>query len=534
MHPLVWLLWRDTRNASRRLLRRTLQPRGALAVAGLVLFAGAVGFTTQNTENFGGNVRLFGAPGLTLLVMLGAFSPLGLYFRPPDVHWLLPAPLSRTELVLFNVAIRARPAILSGLLLSLLPTWRAAGWWPAFTGYTLIFLLLQTSGQWMAVLRAWLALRVRPLWRRVLGAALFGLPLAAAALELSVRSDVDIREFFRVSRVMLLVGAPARPFLSTVVAPDLASWLLWASISMGILGAMVAHICLLPVPYREAAVQQSERRVARFARMRSGGGTFGASRSTSVARRVPMFPTLGGAGPVAWRQIQELVRNPRGVALILSIVGLVVVAVIGLPWLRGGDPILVTQLGQTGIFLVTILPLLMGDNLACDFRRDLDRMPQLKAWPISPVALAAGQIAPAALFVTAVQAVGVLAVYLATRSVTIGVAFLVLAILPVVSWVAICLDNLLFLWLPYRTVPEDPGDVGFVGRTFATALLKFAVLSVILGLALGLGVVWLRITASPALAVGIPVATLVAGCFFGTLAVADAFRRYDVSRHAPV
>lgn len=532
-HPLVWLLWRDTRNAARGLLQRTARPRGALAVAGLVLFAAAVSFTTSVSGNFGGNARVFGAPGLTLLVMLGAFSPLGLYFRPADVHWLMTAPLSRRALVLYNVAVRARPAILSGLLLSLLPGWRGAGWWQAFTGYSLIFLLLQVAAQWMAVIRAWLALHARPFWRRVLGTAVFGLPILAVALELRLRSDTGFRAFFLESRALAFVGTPTRPFLGVLVAPDLGAWLLQAGLSAGILAALVAHICILRVPYREAAVQQSERRVLRFARMRSGGGAFGASRS-SRARRVPMFPNLGGAGPVAWRQIQELVRNPRGIALILSTVALVVAAVVAVPWLRQGDRELVVQMGRTGMFLVTFLPLLMGDNLACDFRRDLDRMGQLKSWPIAPLALAAGQIAPAALFATSVQALGVTVVFLATGAVPLGVALLILALLPVVSWVALCLDNLLFLWMPYRTVPEDPGDVGFVGRTFATALFKFAALAAILGAALGLGSVALAWTGSALAAVGLPVTALLLACVGGTVAVASAFRRYDVARHAPV
>ena len=178
------------------------------------------------------------------------------------------------------------------------------------------------------------------------------------------------------------------------------------------------------MPYREAAIRHSERRAQRFARMRSGGGAFGASAST--ARRVPMFPYLAGAGPVAWRQIQELVRNPRGVLLLLSIVGLVSAAAIVIPWLRGGDPDLTMRMGRTGMFLVTFLPLLMGDNLACDFRRDLDRMGQLKSWPIRPLALAAGQIAPAAAFATAVQVIGVLALEIATAAIPPDFALLVL------------------------------------------------------------------------------------------------------------
>ena len=531
-HPLVWLWWRDSRNVAKSLLLRVSQPRGALAIAGLTLFAVAVGVTTRSTPGFARNVGVYGAPSVMVLVMLGAFSPLGLYFRPPDVDWLLTAPLTRRALVIYNVALRARTAFLSGLFLSFLPTWRGTGWWQAFTGYTLVFLLLQISGQWLAVVRAWLALRVRPIGRRLVAFAFVALPLAAVALELRARTDLGFRDFFRESLSLAVIGAPARPFLATAAAPTALAWFAAAGGSIAILVALVAHICVLDVPYREAAIRHSERRILRFARMRSGGGAFGASRST--ARRVPMFPYLGGVGPVAWRQIQELVRNPRGILLLLSIIGLVSAASILIPLVRGGDPDLTVRMGRTGIFLVTFLPLLMGDNLACDFRRDLDRMGQLKSWPIRSLALATGQIAPAAVFATTVQVTGVILLTAVTGAITRGVALLVIGLMPVVSWVALCIDNLLFLWMPYRTVPEDPGDVAFVGRTFATALFKFTVLTTILGLTLAIGLAALQYTRSPLAAVGAPLFCLLGACVYGTAAVASAFRRYDVARHAPV
>jgi hypothetical protein len=247
-----------------------------------------------------------------------------------------------------------------------------------------------------------------------------------------------------------------------------------------------------------------------------------------------MFPQHAGAGPIAWRQVQELVRNPRGILMLLSIVALIAGATILIPMVRGGGADLAVRIGRTGMFLVAFVPLLMGDNLACDFRRDLDRMAQLKSWPIGSLALAAGQIAPAALFATAVQALGIATVAAATRAVAPGVALLVVALMPVVSWVALCVDNLLFLWLPYRTVPEDPGDVGFVGRTFATALFKFAVVSAILGATVAIGNAAMHVTGSRVGAVAVPLACLLSACAVGTVAVAHGFRRYDVARHHPV
>ena len=74
------------------------------------------------------------------------------------------------------------------------------------------------------------------------------------------------------------------------------------------------------------------------------------------------------------------------------------------PLLRGaeGDPF---PLGfaLVGVFLATWVPLLMGENIACDFRRDFDRMPVLKSWPVSPLAVATGQIAAAVGFASCIQ-----------------------------------------------------------------------------------------------------------------------------------
>jgi hypothetical protein len=466
-----------------------------------------------------------------MLVMLGAFSPLGLYFRPADVDWLLTAPQTRTALVIYNVALRARTAFLSGLFLSLLPTWRVGGWAPAFTRYTLVFLLLQISGQWLAVVRAWLSQRVPTLLRRAIAAAFIALPVGAAALELYARRDLSFREFFRESISLAVIGAPAHPFLAAGASTTLLAWLFYTAASLAILAAMIAHICVLEVPYREAAIRHSERRTLRFARMRSGGGAFGAGAST--ARRIPMFPYLAGAGPVAWRQLQELVRNPRGILMLLAIEGLISAAAVLIPLLRGGDRLLIVQMGRTGMVLVIAVPLLMGDNLACDFRRDLDRMGQLKSWPIASLALAAGQIAPAAMFATAVQLIGVITLELATWAIQ-PIFLVLLFLLPVVSWVALCIDNLLFLWMPYRTVPDDPGDAAFVGRTFATALFKFIVLTVIVLGTLALAGAGLTATGSRVGAIGVPLLCLIGACVYGTAAVASAFRRYDVARHAPV
>ena len=527
MHPLVWLVWRDSRSAARGWWKRWRTPKGLLASFGLVVFALMIAMGASSSPGIGGNLYVYGPSALLVLVVLGAFSPVGLYFRPPDVDWLFTAPLSRRELVLYNVAERARVAFFSGLLLSLLPAWRGNSWWASFTGYTLVFLLLQVSAQWIAVVRSWLAMRVpRTVVRLGFGLVCCGL-VAAVAGELRASPSLQLRGFFLESRVLELLTAPTQPFLGVVGATNALEWLSQSTVAVGILAALVAHIAHLDVPYREAAVSSSERRQRRLSRMRSGG-VFDTGPSTQ--RRVPMFPRLAGVGPVAWRQTQELVRNPRGILLVVAVVSIATGASLAIPWLRGGDAALVIPLAFSGMALATSLPLLMGDNLACDFRRDFDRMDLLKSWPVPPLALAVGQIAPAALLASLIQALGVSALVAWTGVLTPAWTLVWLGALPIVSWIALCIDNLVFLWLPYRTVPDDPGDVGFVGRTLGTAMVKFAGLALVLGAVLASGQVALVLTASPIAAVGVPIVFAALACSGGAVAVAHAFQRFDVTR----
>jgi hypothetical protein len=62
-HPLVWLLWRDTRNVAWSLLERVAKPRGARARrARAVLRRGRL--HAGGTPGFARNVNTYGAPSV--------------------------------------------------------------------------------------------------------------------------------------------------------------------------------------------------------------------------------------------------------------------------------------------------------------------------------------------------------------------------------------------------------------------------------------------------------------------------------------
>jgi hypothetical protein len=527
---LLWLLWADTRGGARAFLRRGLRPLPLLLALGFLLLAVLFGYATRNNPGISpAGARQIGAPILALVVLLGVFSPHGLFFRPAEIDWLFPAPVSRRALALFNIAVRARTAVLSGLVLPLFVSWRGTDPVFTFVGYTSVFLLLQISAQWFAVVRAWLAPRLPLALRVALGIGLFAFPLGAVGLELRLHTG-GLESFFVESEVLAVIGTPVRPFLSIVTAADGGEALVHAASAFGLLALIVAHIAWLDVPYRETAVAGTERFARRLANMRSGGSSFGVTQSTARLR-LPMFPRLRGAGPICWRQALELLRNPQGVGLVLFVVAVAAGGALAGPLLRGGEGESFPQgFAIVAVFIATWIPLLMSENIACDFRRDFDRMPILKSWPVSPLAVATGQIAAAVGFASLIQLLAVLAIAAISRALPIWLLVAAPLLLPAISWIAISLDNLLFLWMPYRNVPEDPGDVGFVGRTFALTGLKFLTITLLLTGALLVGYVAQVATRSRVVSVAVLVALLSIACVIATRLVARAYRRFDVSR----
>ncbi len=526
MRALLFLLWRDSLGQGRLLWRRLHHWRSAAAVvffalliAGLFVFVATMPPAPDVAAGSEAYRRV--APlVLFALVLLGTLAPRGLYFRPPEVAWLFPAPLRRRDLVLFNVLSRARLALLSALWLAGFPTLRGRSLVTTFVGYLLCLLLLQISAQWFAVLRVWWKPRPQ---RRLLAVA-----VSAAAL------GVFAAAYSSGGLSSLSAMLPTRPFVEVVSAQTTTAALLWALLCVGMLAALVASLCTIDVAYLESATERSTSAEAQRAQMRAGGGAFGGGpRSHRI--QLPRFPRLRGAGPLAWRQCTEVIRNPRGVVLVLLVVMAGAGGVILVPH-AGGDvdslpPALLPAIGAGMVFAASLLT---GDNLAFDFRRDLDRMGVLKALPISPLAVAAGQVAAGTLFVCAIQLVGIAAIVWGTGVFPRGSALWLFLLLPPANWCAIAIDNMLFLLMPYRTVAEDPGDVSFVGRTMLSIALKLAILAVIAGSGGVVAFAAHRLTEGSLSAAALAAVGLFAfACLPLTLLVAWAFRRFDVARDVP-
>lgn len=543
---LRFLLWRDLVGRTRAMGRRLRTGRGAAGALGVGLFLVAIGFVRilrwAHPEAAApplvaaARVRELGPLVLLALVALNTLSGRGLYFRPAEIGWLFAAPLTRRELVAYNVLVRARLAALSALWMALVFDVGAARWPAVLAGAFLALLLVQVASQLCSVAIAWLAERLRPAHRAAVLALALLLVLGPAWAPASAAAGGGLRAMavaMAGSPVLRSLAWPARACLELVLAQDLASALAWGVAAVAIVVALVEAIARLDVAYAEAAFTRSHAVERTRARMRSGGGTLAGGRG-SARLRIPRFPRLGGAGPLAWRQCLELARNLRGVLSMIVVMGVVIASAVLAPALGDADPARRAFTARVGLGVVVLMSIVLTQNFAFDFRRDVDRMAALKALPIPSVAVASGQLMAAALFTTLLQLAG-FALLAATTDAFAARALVALAVpLPALSWAAVCIDNAIFLLWPYRSVPEDPGDMGFMGRNMLVMALKIALVG-LLALGAGLAAVALARLAGGGALVASAGATACLGlaCVPLTWLVSWAFDRFDVSRDVP-
>ncbi len=543
---LRFLLWRDVVGRTRAMGRRLRTGRGIAGALGVGLFLVAIGFARilqwADPEAAppplvaAARVRELGALVLLALVALNTLSGRGLYFRPAEVGVLFAAPLSRRELVVFNVLARARLAALSALWMAIVIDVGGARWPAVLIGGFLALLFVQVASQLCSVAIAWLAERLPPFPRRAvlaLAVLLLLAPALAAAATAAGGGAAAMALAAAGSPLLRALGWAARPCLELLLAQDLRSAFVWGAAGVAVLVVLVEAIARLDVAYAEAAFTRSRAFERTRARMRSGGGSLAGGRRCARVR-LPRFPRLWGAGPLAWRQCLELARNLRGVISMIVVMGVTLAIAVLAPVLGDPDPERTTFAARLGLGIVVLMSIVLTQNFAFDFRRDVDRMDALKALPVPVVAVAAGQLVAATLFTTLLQLAGFALVAVATDAFPTRVLVALALPLPALSWAAVCLDNAIFLLWPYRSVPEDPGDMGFMGRNMLIMAVKIGLLSLLIVVAaLAAGFVARQLGGGALVAGAAAAAFLGFACAPLTKLVSWAFDRFDVSRHVP-
>lgn len=546
MNPALRLLAvRQARGRLRLLARRMRTVRGGIGIVATALFLlGFAGMQLWAARETG--ARALPAPEtmrtlvpalVTVLTLIAAVGERGLYFTPPETAFLFPAPIRRRELLLYNLVTRLGVQILSGLWVALFTVRYARLPYAAFAAVMLSFVFMYVAAQALSLGAAAAEAYFTPAVRTVVRAALIGVALfVAASAALSAAPGAAGNRFHALldSPAVRAISLPARPLGELFAAGSAGVALAWGAACLALLAAAVGLVLSFDVAFTERSLavgQRVQRRLSRAPSSRDGVDEGAARRRPRFRPRAPRVPLPGRAGPLAWRQSTELLRTPRALIGPLVFGGVWLVAMFGGMRAAEGD----AEAGRVSLLATALLmPVLFGNPVPFDFRRDLDRLAYLRSLPLRPTAVAVGELFPAAAFFAVFELLVLLGASLLTGG-SIPAAWIAIAaalVLPV-AWGEAAVENLLFLVLPYRVGPDGRAGAQFLGKALLLMVLKMVTLAVLA--AVGFAAWWgVRMLGGPmALAVGAAAVVMFIPCIPLTWLVGRVFARFDLTTDAP-
>jgi len=486
----------------------------------------------------GDPLQRFGPAGLLAFTFLSLFSSTkyrGVYFSPAEVDFLFPAPFTRRELLSYRLATQFIHILLSVFFTGALICRYLPGFWQTVAGLFLTFAfinLVQIAG---SLLAGTLEERVLSRGRRFVGIFLVTavlLVFAASSAVLTGGEDFrdSVRDFLG-SRALGWVLLPLKAFSEMLAARDLKGFLVWSGGALAVDLALLALVLRLDVDYTEASLETSRKLHHRLQQFKRGGRPVSAAGKLRVS--IPLPGRWAGAGPLVWRQAQEMVRETPGVVYLL----LLFLAALTLPiaFISRSDEVPAAHLADTVLGLVAFSPFILSNWFRFDFRGDLDRMELLLTLPLSPTLIAMGQLAVPALALSAVQLGGIAVLAGLGGGSEEGPGSFMMVYGPALclpfNVLFIAIENLFFLLFPQRMGSTAPGDFQTVGRLMATLAVKMLVLASVALIGGCLAYLAFEFTGGSAAAVLATLAGFLIVADLGAVAlVGQAFRRFDVTR----
>ena len=498
MHPALYKLSLLTLKANWRRLFR-----GARTVRGAFLIVFTIGFfsmmlvpslfvaTLRNNpagKIFSGLAEPYLPLLLLVVTLMYIFTSAGeraFYFSPSEVDFLFPAPFRRQEILVFKLTKLLFGLILMSLIFSTTCLIYLNSWLSAFAGIFLTMAFVQLLALAVAFLGQIVAEQAYNRRRRLVLLCILGLAFAALAQivwQTPLQSPAELARSLRGSWAGIVLLAPFEVFSHAILAtnwfPELVCW---SAGALAIDLALVALVFRLDADYIESAAHVSQKLYERVQQIKQGGGIALPVSAKASRIRLGRFPWLGGAGPLAWRQVLIAIRTSR-YALIISLLIGIVIAVMAFVADRnrpGGEFVSIMGLGFTAY-----LTFIFSMQLPWGFRGDIVHMDVLKSLPVAPLAVAAGELAGGVMLLAGIQLVllvGLLGAGGNVALVVTGMAFLV----PF-DVVMLGLSNTLFLIYPVRLAQGTSADFQMVGRMMLLMLLQFLILIPALGIPAGL------------------------------------------------
>ncbi len=549
MHPaLLKLLAFSIKSGFRRTFRGARTLKGfclivfAVGTMALTIAPSLVMATTMrgrpDVPQFGGWVQPY-LPlmllAVTIAIVSGAASDAAIAFTPAEIDFLFPAPFKRRELLVYKLAKLFLGSLLTACFLSISCMLFLGPWLSAFVGIFLTLIFINLIAIVLALARQIVAEQAYTLTRKVVVAVvgtLAAVGVAQVLLQTSLGDISSLATRFRATGTGRVILAPFEVFGHAIMAPSVVPDLLgWGAAAAAIDFGLLMLVFKLDVDYLEAAAAISQKLYERMQKARKGGGF--ATSSSAVAARlpIPVLPWLGGAGPLAWRQLLIAIRTSRFLVVFTAVcaIGILVLAF----FLSRGNEKAAMITPAVGLSFVSYTTFLFSMQLPFAFRGDIDHIDYLKTLPVRRLALAGGQLTGGVVVLAAVQIIVLAAVIIGKgdpRIVMTGGAFL----LPL-DVIMLGVSNFLFLLYPVRMGPSNSADFQLMARLMLLMLLQFLILILCVGIPAALGAIVffasnLGLTASAVTAW----LALVAELPFVVLAVSWAFERFDPSVDTPV
>lgn len=548
---LAFLVMRSTRNRLRVQLRQLKSVRYVLGMLFLIAYFAMIlrpdrlfdmsrrGAGAAPTGLVGANTVAIAALGLTIFAMywwtFGARLGLVALSRA-ESRQLLPAPLSRNQLILFKLARASIATLVSAAILTIVSR-RASNVLPfplrmvsyfvmfgTFQLHQLAATLTRSGGKpvgeklgrrgWIiggtvvAAIVLAIAGSVAPAWPGILAA---GSPSEGAD---RVRAALE-------SMPAILVIAPARAVVAPLGAQALGEWFRLVPVAIAIWLLHIPWILANRTPFEEAAVAAGERREALRAAMRaqraSGGRGIGAliaaraalGKKTFVARRtwLPLPPAGPAWMAVTWKNFIPTIRQMRWATVAIALAGAALIGGIfgymvyektrsvpeAVMWGRNA----VAGMGLFIALLWTLLGPLYARN---DFRSDLPYLRLLRTFPLESGSLVGAEIASSTLLIFTFQLICLIGALLLPTGPAIPVFgeriilfFSLLLALATLDVLSVTVRNAVTLFFPgWVKLGGEGGGFEVIGQNLlgTAASLLLLVLLLIVPLALGGGVLY--------------------------------------------
>ncbi len=265
--------------------------------------------------------------GICLMNLVTSAGEKAIAFTPAEVDFLFAGPFTRRQLLAYKLGKSASAGLFASVLLSVVLLKHATLWIACFVGVFLTLLFTQFFSTVAMLLVQSVAERAYSRGRKIVlgvlaGLLVIGLMQARAA---SVgASAADVAKHLQETAAARVVLAPFSVFGNTLTAqrifPDL---LQWGALAMVFDIGLLWLIFSLDANFMEAGIAAGQRQYERVRRLRRGGfSALGAKNSTRW--HLPQFWWMGGAGPIAWRQMTAALRGSPGLLLVLLFGGMVV------------------------------------------------------------------------------------------------------------------------------------------------------------------------------------------------------------------